>query len=265
MVAMRKLGTIAKGNNRDRRPTLEELDRLLKHFEQIRTHRPRSVPMAKIFAFAIFSTRRQEEITRITWADFDKEASRIWVRDMKNPGDKKGNHVLCELTLEAVRIIESMPRVADQIFPFTMDAISTGFTRACQLLEIKDLHFHDLRHEGISRLFEMGRTIPQVAAVSGHKELEQSAALYSFAPNRRQVRRMVLVVGREVLPFGCRRAVAARDSDRRPLRSERWGFCRNAARNQRFSRSFSADYHTTLARLTRLPITTAPSTSTPWI
>jgi integrase len=169
MVAMRKLGTIAKGNSRDRRPTLEELDRLLTHFEQIRAHRPRSVPMAKVIAFAIFSTRRQEEIIRITWNDYDRDGSRIWVRDMKNPGDKKGNHVLCELTPEAVQIIDSMPRIADEIFPFTTDAISAGFTRACQQLAILDLHFHDLRHEGISRLFEMGRTIPQVAAVSGHR------------------------------------------------------------------------------------------------
>jgi len=36
-------------------------------------------------------------------------------------------------------------------------------------LEIEDLRFHDLRHEGISRLFEMGWTIPQVATVSGHR------------------------------------------------------------------------------------------------
>ncbi len=169
MVAMRKLGTIAKGNSRDRRPTLEELDLLMNHFESIRAHRPRSMPMAKIIAFATFSTRRQEEITRIAWADYDKIAQRVWVRDMKNPGDKKGNHVLCELPPEAVQIIDSMPRAAAEIFPFTTDAISAGFTRACQQLEIVDLHFHDLRHEGISRLFEMGRTIPQVASVSGHR------------------------------------------------------------------------------------------------
>jgi integrase len=30
-------------------------------------------------------------------------------------------------------------------------------------------HFHDLRHDGISRLFEMGWTIPHVASVSGHR------------------------------------------------------------------------------------------------
>jgi integrase len=31
------------------------------------------------------------------------------------------------------------------------------------------LHFHDLRHEGISRLFEAGWDIPHVALVSGHR------------------------------------------------------------------------------------------------
>jgi integrase len=168
-VAMRKLGTISKGNSRERRPTLEELDRLMIHFEKVQAHRPRSAPMMKIIAFAIFSTRRQEEITRITWTDYDKAAGRVLVRDMKSPGDKKGNHVLCELPPEANEIIESMPRVAPEIFPYSTDAISAGFTRACQQLEISDLRFHDMRHEGISRLFELGMTIPQVAAVSGHR------------------------------------------------------------------------------------------------
>src|SRR5262249_14571275 len=56
-----------------------------------------------------------------------------------------------------------------RIFPYSTDAISAAFTRACKILGIEDLRFHDLRHEGISRLFEMGRTIPQVAAVSGHR------------------------------------------------------------------------------------------------
>ena len=147
MIAMRKLGTIAKGNSRERRPTLDELDLLMARFEKIRRHRPDSAPMAKIIAFAIFSTRRQEEITRIVWADYDKSVARVWVRDMKNPGDKKGNHVLCELPPEAVEIIESMPRVAPEIFPYSTDAISAGFTRACQQLEINDLRFPKIIRE----------------------------------------------------------------------------------------------------------------------
>ena len=101
--------------------------------------------------------------------DYDKAAARVLVRDMKNPGDKNGNHVWCDLPPEAVAIVDSMPRSAETIFPYSTDAISAAFTRACQVLGIEDLHFHDLRHDGVSRLFEIGRTIPQASGVSGHR------------------------------------------------------------------------------------------------
>jgi integrase len=35
---------------------------------------------------------------------------------------------------------------------------------------ITDLHFHDLRHEAVSRLFEKGLNIPEVALISGHRD-----------------------------------------------------------------------------------------------
>jgi integrase len=103
----------------------------------------------------------------LKWDDLDGD--RILVRDMKHPGDKIGNNVYCELPPEALAIIQTMPRTKAEIFPYTTDAISAGFSRACKFLGIQDLRFHDLRHEGISRLFEMGKTIPQVAVVSGHR------------------------------------------------------------------------------------------------
>ena len=167
VTVLKKLGLISKGTERSRRPTLEELDKLMEHFGRVVDFRPSSMPMQMIIAFAIFSTRRQEEITLLRWDDLD--ADRILVRDMKDPERKKGNDVHSELTPEALKIIEAMPREDERIFPYTADAISAAFTRACKFLGISDLRFHDLRHEGISRLFEMGRTIPQVAAVSGHR------------------------------------------------------------------------------------------------
>ncbi len=175
LVVTKKLGLSSKSRERDRRPTLPELDLLMHHFGRIRAHRPRSAPMQQIIAFAIFSTRRQEEITRIAWTDFEAAAppshpdARILIRDMKHPGDKQGNDDFCDLPLEATAIIEAMPRKAKEIFPYSVDAVSAAFTRACKLLGIDDLHFHDLRHDGISRLFEMGKTIPQAASVSGHR------------------------------------------------------------------------------------------------
>jgi integrase len=167
VTVIKKLGLIRKGNERNRRPTLGELDQLMDHFGRIRANRPSSLPMREIVAFALFSTRRQEEITLLRWEDLEED--RILVRDMKHPGDKKGNNVYCELPPESITIIKSMPRGGEHIFPYSTDAISASFTRACKILGIEDLRFHDLRHEGISRLFEMGRTIPQVAAVSGHR------------------------------------------------------------------------------------------------
>ena len=167
VTVVKKLGLIRKGIERTRRPTLDELDRLMEHFGRILEHRPSSIPMQKIVAFALFSTRRQEEITLLRWDDLDSD--RILVRDMKHPGDKMGNNVYCELPSQALAVIQSMPRTAAAIFPYSTDAISAAFTRACRFLGIEDLRFHDLRHEGISRLFEIGSTIPQVAAVSGHR------------------------------------------------------------------------------------------------
>ena len=169
LVVLRSLGAVAKSTKRERRPSLDELDLLLTHFAERQVRAPTSAPMVQIIIFALYSTRRQEEITRIMWSDLDELHSRVLVRDMKHPGQKIGNDIWCELPSEALVIVQAMPRTAERIFPYTTDAISAAFTRAGTLLGIDDLHFHDLRHEGVSRLFEMGRTIPQVASVSGHR------------------------------------------------------------------------------------------------
>lgn len=165
----RRMGIISRSKQRDRRPTIEELDKLLAHFIERRKRAPQAMPMHKVIVFALFSTRRQEEITRITWEDFEKEHQRVMVRDMKHPGEKIGNDTWVDVPAEAIQVVESMPRSKREIFPYSTDAITANFTRACKLLGIEDLHFHDLRHEGISRLFELGWNIPHVASVSGHR------------------------------------------------------------------------------------------------
>ena len=56
-----------------------------------------------------------------------------------------------------------------RVFPCFAKHVTTRFTKACKDLNIPDLHFHDLRHEGVSRLFEDGRPMEQVSVVSGHR------------------------------------------------------------------------------------------------
>ena len=125
--------------------------------------------MSKIILFALYSTRRQEEITLMVREDLDAEHLEIVVRNMKNPGEKIGNDVTTTLTPEALQIIELHGEKKGRIWPYNSDSISASFTRTCKILGILDLHFHDLRHEGITRLFEMGWSIPRVACVSGHR------------------------------------------------------------------------------------------------
>ncbi|MEJ3598216.1 MULTISPECIES: tyrosine-type recombinase/integrase [Pseudomonas] len=167
---LRKMGAVTRSKERNRRPTLEELDKLFGYFCEMRDRRKQEIDMVRVTAFALFSTRRQEEITRIKWHALDEARQMVLVTDMKNPGQKYGNDVWCHVPDEAWRIMQSMPRVAEDIFPYNSRSISASFTRACHFLEIEDLHFHDLRHDGVSRLFEMGWDIPKVASVSGHRD-----------------------------------------------------------------------------------------------
>lgn len=167
---LRKLGYNLKSRERDRRPTLDELEKILAHYQDMQARRPSVINMLKVVGFALFSTRRLDEITRIRWADIDEAGQRVLVRDMKNPGQKIGNDVWCYVPDEAWRILQTMPRTGDDIFPYSPESISTSWAKACKFLNIADLHFHDLRHEGVSRLFEMAWDIPRVASVSGHRD-----------------------------------------------------------------------------------------------
>lgn len=169
-IVLTRLGIIAEAERRDRRPTLAELDAIMKNFSTRNANA--RIPMAHIVAFAIFSTRRREEITRIRWSDLDEQASRVLVRDMKDPRKKKGNDTWVDLPPQALAIIRAMPRIDERIFPFNKDSITNAFIDACDTEGINGLTFHDLRHEGISRLFETGLDIPRVASVSGHRSWE---------------------------------------------------------------------------------------------
>ena len=174
VIALTRLEIIGRSNSRDRRPTLDELDRLMTYFVErsVRMHNHGVAPMHRIVAFAIFSTRRLDEILRQKRSDLDLDNKVMMVRQMKDPRNKTTNDVRCEMTDEAVAIAKAMKVDAsnpDRLFPFNTGQVQQAFAKACADLGLADLTFHDLRHEGISRLFEMGRTIPQTASVSGHK------------------------------------------------------------------------------------------------
>lgn len=147
---------IGRSETRNRRPTLDELDMLLTHFLDRYRADPRRVPMHKVIGGAITLGHRQEALCRIPWEDINREKARLTIRNMKHPRRTKGNNVETWVTDEGMKLIMSMPANKSRVFPYNPDTVSRLFTETCQILGIEDLHFHDLRHEAISRFFEIG-------------------------------------------------------------------------------------------------------------
>lgn len=161
------LGLIGGGGRRERRPTEDELQAVCAWLE---AHK--GPPFSDAVRFAVATALRRGELVRLTWADVDAAKRLVLVRDRKDPRRKAGNDQWVPLLGEAWAILQRQPRQDGEarIFALGDSTLSKYFTAACRALAIPDLHLHDLRHEGTSRLFEDGYAIQQVALVTGHKD-----------------------------------------------------------------------------------------------
>lgn len=177
---LRKTRQISSSGKRDRLPTTAELKKLTEYFYRKWQKPVYSYPMHLIIWFAIFSCRRESEITEMLLADYDED-NEVWkVRDLKNPNGSKGNHkefnVLepCRKMIELLQVKSTRKRMLnrgydkDLLIPLSPKTIGGEFRNACKILGIEGLRFHDLRHEGCTRLAEKGFTIPQIQQVSLH-------------------------------------------------------------------------------------------------
>jgi len=175
-----ELRLIGKAKRRTRRPTPDELSRLREHFRG--RDRRAEIPMQAIMDFAIASARREAEICRLEWRDNDKATRTGMVRDAKHPTSKDGNHRRFKYTPEGWALVTAQPKSSEYIFPYDPKSVSAAFTRACHLLGIEDLRFHDLRHEATSRLFERGYQIHEVAQFTLHESWNELKRYTNLRP-----------------------------------------------------------------------------------
>lgn len=144
---------------RNRRPTAEELHALLSVCNQ------RQLMLGIVIQFAIETGMRRGEIVGACWSDVD-----LGRRTLHIPVTKNGHSRTIPLTPTAVKLLDNLTRSSDHIFPMSGNAIRLAWDRLKKRIGIQDLRFHDLRHEAISRFFEMGLSIPEVALISGHRD-----------------------------------------------------------------------------------------------
>lgn len=176
---LRRTKKIGKPQERDRRPTADELKQLADYFR----FNFGEIPMRDIIPFAYETAMRMGEIVSLRWDDYQPgDKPMIVIRDRKDPNSKEGNNQIVPLLGEAAAIIERQERKGALIFPYKADSIGAAFRRACVRLQIEDLHFHDLRHEGTSRLFERGYQIHEVALVTGHRDWKSLKRYTQLSP-----------------------------------------------------------------------------------
>lgn len=156
---------------RDRRPTSAELDGLLKAAAAIHHELP------VVIEIAIETAMRRSEL--LTLRREHIKGKHALLEDTKN-----GSRRLVPLSLRARALIESLPaRIDGSVFSLAPHSVSQYFLRACRVAKVDDLHFHDMRHEGTSRLFEKGLSIMEVASITGHKTMSMLKRYTHLCPD----------------------------------------------------------------------------------
>lgn len=176
--ALVQYGLIGRSNQRDRRPTKEELILAEEGLHKRQSHRASHIPLVDIFHMSILTCMRLGEITRVTWDDLNLKDGTLTIRDRKDPRRKKGNHCTIPLFPEAIEIIRRQTKTDECIFPYKATSVGAAWQRMCREQSIKDLHYHDLRAEGACQLFERGLNIVEISKITGHRDINVLNNIY---------------------------------------------------------------------------------------
>jgi len=129
------------------------------------------IPYLKtLLLVAIESSMRRGELLGLTWDDLSHNRRVITLGMTKNG---EGREVpLSPRAFDALIAWRNDAASDDpRIFPMRTGSLEQVWRRLLVRAGIQSLRFHDLRHEGVSRLFERGLNVIEVATISGHKEL----------------------------------------------------------------------------------------------
>lgn len=127
---------------------------------------------------AIETAMRRSELLALRWEHVDFDGLSLGVADSKTDGKRsdrsKGRNVpMSPRTYELLWQLGTAERPIDgRVIGTTAEGLKQAFERARTRANMEHLNFHDLRHEATSRLVEKGWGILEVAAVTGHQDLQ---------------------------------------------------------------------------------------------
>lgn len=151
---------------RNRRISDYEIDLILKahNYERGQTPKTTEQLIAWAFLFAIETTMRQGEILSIEWTHIFEDY--IHLPDTKN-GDSRDVPLL-ESAKELLKLIPK--NGSHKLVDVKNGTFQNMFGNRIRKLKLHDLHFHDTRHEGITRLVKLRKVpIEILMKITGHK------------------------------------------------------------------------------------------------
>lgn len=148
------------GEARDRRLQPGEAERLFQAIPK------RNAYLRPILILALESAMRRGEILALQWSDIDRSNRLLRIRHSKT-----GKPRTIALSSTALAALRSCENTSPKVFPVSPNAVRLAWERLCRRAGVEGLRFHDLRHEAVSRLFEFGLTLPEVASQSGHADV----------------------------------------------------------------------------------------------
>jgi integrase len=165
-------------NARTRRLEEQEEGRLFEACKQ--SQNPLLYPLVVL---AIETAMRLSELLKVEWKDVDLKKRLIFLSDSKN-----GSGRIIPLSIRSVEAISLIPKhIVDKRLFYTWkqrsDAMNGAFKLAVKKAGMENFHFHDLRHEATSRLFEKGLNVMEIAAISGHKSMQMLQRYTHIRPN----------------------------------------------------------------------------------
>lgn len=151
-------------NERSRRLAGDEEQRLLDGCDGGK------IPFFKtLLILAIETGMRRGEILGLRWSDISHNRRVITLTMTKNGSGRQVP--LSQRAFDAMMAWKDRASVDQPIFPMTAGALEQAWRRLLIRVDITGLRFHDLRHEGVSRLLERDFNVIEVSSISGHRDL----------------------------------------------------------------------------------------------
>ena len=148
-----------KGQARTRRLKENEIDLIVNSADEY---------LKNVIVLLIETAMRRGELAKLKIENIDLEKRLLKLENTKNGEDR-----VIPISKKALISIKYLITQAKSplLLNYKKEWLTEKFISHCKSLGVENFRLHDLRHEGVSSLFEKGLNMIEVSTISGHKDL----------------------------------------------------------------------------------------------